>query len=60
LQQYGFRSAYQRTWVVKGTGETLIIRVQVMGSPKQALGYFNLMTFDGRISSQQTTFPTPH
>jgi len=59
LQQYGFRSAYQRTWVVKGTAETLIIRVQVMGSPKQALGYFNLLTFDGRLSSQVTKFPTP-
>jgi len=59
LQQYGFRSAYQRTWIVKGTGEVLIIRVQVMGSPKQALDYFNLMTFDGRISSQVTAFPTP-
>jgi hypothetical protein len=59
LQQYGFRSAYQRTWVVKGTGKTLIIRVQVMGSPTQALGYFNVLTFDGRISGQ-TTIPTPH
>src|SRR5580704_13889281 len=29
LQQYGFTSAYQRTWIVKGTGATLIIRVQV-------------------------------
>lgn len=60
LQQYGFRSAYQRTWVAKGTAETLIIRVQVMGSPKQALGYFKLLTFDGRISTQVTSFPTPH
>jgi hypothetical protein len=59
LQQYGFRSAYQRTWVVKGTGKTLIIRVQVMGSPTQALGYFNVLTLDGRISGQ-TTIPTPH
>ena len=59
LQQYGFRSAYQRTWIVKGTGEVLIIRVQVMGSPKQALDYFNLMPFDGRISSQVTAFQTP-
>jgi hypothetical protein len=59
LQQYGFRSAYQRTWAVKGTGETLIIRVQVMGSAGQALGYFNLLTFADQASSQQTTFPTP-
>ncbi len=59
LRQYGFRSAYQRTWAVKGTGETLIIRVQVMGSPGQALGYFNLLTFAGQASSQLTTFPTP-
>jgi hypothetical protein len=59
LQQYGFRSAYERTWVVKGAAETLIIRVQVMGSPKQALEYFNLLTFYGRLSSEVTTFPTP-
>jgi len=59
LRQYGFRSAYQRTWVVKGTGETLIIRVQVMGSPGQALGYFNLLTFGDRTSAQLTAFPTP-
>jgi len=59
LRQYGFRSAYQRTWVVKDTGETLIIRVQVMGSPLQALGYFDLLTFAGQSSHQQTTFPTP-
>ena len=59
LQQYGFRSAYQRTWAVKGTGETLIIRVQVMGSAGQALGYFNLLTFADQASSQQATFPTP-
>lgn len=59
LKQYGFRSGYQRTWVVKGTAETLIIRVQVMGSPKQALGYFHLLTFDGRLSTQVSTFPTP-
>jgi hypothetical protein len=59
LQQYGFRSAYQRTWVVKGTGETLIIRVQLMGSPTQAVGYFDLLTFAGQASNQMTTFPTP-
>jgi hypothetical protein len=59
LRQYGFRSAYERTWVVKGAAETLIIRVQVMGSPKQALEYFNLLTFYARLSSQVTTFPTP-
>jgi len=59
LQQYGFRSAYQRTWVVKGTAEMLIIRVQVMGSAEQAVGYFNLLTFDGRESDQVTAFPTP-
>ena len=59
LQQYGFRSAYQRTWIVKGTGETLIIRVQVMGSALQALGYFNLLNFAGQASSQLTAFPTP-
>jgi hypothetical protein len=59
LQQYGFRRAYQRTWIVKGTGETLIIRVQVMGSPKKALGYFNLLTFASRTSTQQTAFATP-
>jgi len=59
LQQYGFRSAYQRTWVVKGTAETLTIRVQVMGSAKQALAYFNVLTFDGGLSSQVTAFPTP-
>ena len=58
LKQYGFRSAYQRTWVVKGTGKTLIIRAEVMGSPKQALGYFNLLTFAGRTSGQLTSFPT--
>jgi hypothetical protein len=58
LEQYGFRSAYQRTWVVKGTGETLIIRVQVMGSPSQARGYYNLLTFAGRISEDMTAFPT--
>ena len=59
LQQYGFRSAYQRTWALKGTGETLIIRVQVMGSAVQALGYFNLLNFAGQASSQLTAFPTP-
>lgn len=59
LQQYGFRRSYQRTWVVKGTGETLVIRVQVMGSPVQALGYFNLLTFADQASGQLTTFPTP-
>jgi hypothetical protein len=56
LEQYGFSAAYQRTWVVKGTSEVLIIRVQVMGSPMQALGYFNLLNFDGRASSQTTMF----
>lgn len=30
-----------------------------MGSPTQALGYFNLLTFADRASSQLTTFPTP-
>jgi hypothetical protein len=59
LQQYGFRRAYQRAWVVKGTGKMLIIRVQVMGSATQALGYFNLLTFADRVSTQVTTFPTP-
>jgi hypothetical protein len=58
LQQYGFRTAYQRTWVLKGTDEVLIIRVQVMGSPAQALGYFNLLTLADRTSSQLVTFPT--
>jgi hypothetical protein len=60
LRQYGFRSAYQRTWVVKGTAETLVIRVQVMGSPEQALSYLTLLTFDGRLSTQVTAFPTSH
>jgi hypothetical protein len=59
LKQYGFRSAYQRTWIVKGTAEMLIIRVEVMGSSKQALGYFNLLTFADRSSAQLTTFATP-
>ena len=59
LRQYGFRSAYQRGWVVRGTGETLIIRVQLMGSPSQALGYFNLLNFGAQASGQLTTFPTP-
>jgi hypothetical protein len=59
LQQYGFHGAYQRTWVVKDTGEILIIRVQVMGSPAQALGYFTVLNFGGRTSDQLTTFPTP-
>jgi hypothetical protein len=59
LQQYGFLSAYQRTWVVKGTGKVLIIRVQVMGSPAQARGYSALLTFAVRVSDQLTTFPTP-
>jgi hypothetical protein len=58
LAQYGFRSAYQRTWVVKGTGEVLIIRVQVMGSPKESLGYYNLMTFYSRTNTQLIAFPT--
>jgi hypothetical protein len=60
LQQYGFKSAYQRTWIVKGTGDVLIIRVQVMGSPTQALGYFNQLNFGSRLSTQLTAFPTPH
>jgi hypothetical protein len=59
LRQHGFRSAYQRTWVVRGTAEMLIIRVQVMGSPEQSLSYLALLTFDGRLSAQETTFPTP-
>jgi hypothetical protein len=59
LLQYGFLSAYQRTWVVKGTSEVLIIRVQVMGSPVQALGYFNLLTSDAPTSSQLTRFAMP-
>jgi hypothetical protein len=59
LKQYGFRNGYQRLWVVKGTHEILIIRVQLMGSPRQALGYLNLLTFAGRVSSQVTAFPTP-
>jgi hypothetical protein len=59
LVQYGFLSAYQRTWVVKGTSEVLIIRVQVMGSPVQALGYFNLLTSDAPTSSQLTRFALP-
>jgi hypothetical protein len=59
LRQYGFSSGYQRTWVVKGTGETLIIRVQMMGSAARALGYFNLLTFAGQLSKGFTAFPTP-
>jgi hypothetical protein len=59
LRQYGYRSAYQRTWVVKGTAEVLIVRVQVMGSPEQAVRYFNLLTFAGRLSAQVSAFPTP-
>jgi hypothetical protein len=59
LEQDGFRRAYQRAWVVKGTHEVLIIRVQLMGSPGQALGYFNLLTFAGRVSTQLTAFPMP-
>jgi hypothetical protein len=59
LEQYGFRNAYQRTWVVKGTHQILIIRVQLMGSPIQALGYFNLLTFADRTSGQLIAFPTP-
>jgi hypothetical protein len=59
LRQYGFRSAYQRTWLLKGTSKILIIRVQVMGSPALALGYFNLLTFAGRTSSQMTNVATP-
>jgi len=58
-QEEAVLSAYQRTWVVKGTSKVLIIRVQVMGSPMQALGYFNLLTFDARTSSQLTSFAMP-
>jgi hypothetical protein len=60
LRQYGFRSAYQRACVVKGTAETLIIRVQVMGSPEQARSYLTVLTFDDRLSTQVAAFPTPH
>jgi hypothetical protein len=59
LEKYGFRDAYQRTWVVKGTHEILIIRVQHMGSHRQALEYFNLLNLGAPISSQLTAFPTP-
>jgi hypothetical protein len=59
LRQYGFRSAYQRTWVVKGAGEVLVIRVQLMGSAAQALGYFQVLNFDDRLSAQLTRFATP-
>lgn len=59
LQQYGFRGAYQRTWIVKGTAEMLTIRVQVMGSSQQSLGYFTLLTVADRSSVQLTAFPTP-
>jgi hypothetical protein len=59
LQRFGFVSAYQRTWVVKGTTELLIIRVQVMGSPGQALDYFNLLTLADRTSDQLASVPTP-
>jgi hypothetical protein len=58
LHQDGYVRAYERTWVVKGTGDLLIIRVQVMGSPAQALDYFSLLTFAGRASGQ-TALPTP-
>lgn len=59
LQNYGFRSAYQRTWVIKGTSEILIIRVQVMGSSTEAIGYFNLLTVADRVSLQVKSFSTP-
>jgi hypothetical protein len=59
LRQYGFRTAYQRTWTISGTGETLIIRVQDMGSPMKALGYFNFLTYTSRLLGQLTSFPTP-
>lgn len=59
LQKYGFVRSYERTWGVKGVGETLIIRVQVMGSPSQARAYYNVLTYADKVSSQLTTFSTP-
>jgi hypothetical protein len=59
LQQYGFISAYQRAWLVEGTRQLLIIRVQVMGSPAQAAAYFNLLNVADRASGQFGSFPTP-
>jgi len=57
LRQNGFVGGYQRTWVVAGTAELLIIRVQVMGSPAKAFDYFNLLTYGGKASGQ-TSFST--
>ena len=37
----------------------LTIRVQVMGSSQQSLGYFTLLTVADRSSVQLTAFPTP-
>jgi hypothetical protein len=59
LEQYGFTSGYQRTWLVKGTGDVLIIRVQDMGSTSEALAYLNLLTFFVPTSAQLIKFPTP-
>jgi hypothetical protein len=59
LQQYGFTNAYQRTWLVKGAGDILIVRVQAMGSTSQALAYLNLLTFFVPTSAQLIKFQTP-
>jgi len=59
LVQYGFRRAYERTWSVKGAGQTLIIRVQLMGSGLLATGYFNLLALADRAVTQFTAFATP-
>lgn len=38
LQQYGFMSAYQRTWIVKGTGETWSSGPRSWGRRRRLLG----------------------
>lgn len=59
LEQYGFQRAYELVWVLKGTDDSLSIRVQLMGSASQAMGYFNVLSFGVRTSSALTAFSTP-
>jgi hypothetical protein len=59
LEQFGFQRAYDLVWVLKGTDESLSIRVQLMESASQAMGYFNLLSSADQTSTVLTTFPTP-
>jgi hypothetical protein len=59
LRQYGFRAGYDRTWAINGTNKALATRVLVMGSPTQALDFYNETTFENREVGNYATFETP-